>query len=198
MEVLDCFELTDGRLLGITMDNASSNYSMSHKLQSTHEAYGIESPPLRNHLLCMVHVIQLAWGAFMSSLGVIDCTKSWKPHERDQQFEENESIDIVKSQRFRKELNAGIIKVSAMRPGLAKITAKVRISWHFESPVTDLHIAENDRCIDYADTWSLKLVHWLSKSQSPHYGTSHYEWEDTLELYTGVTQAGLPITGIHM
>jgi hypothetical protein len=28
-EVLDCFELTDGRVLGSTTDNASSNYSMT-------------------------------------------------------------------------------------------------------------------------------------------------------------------------
>jgi hypothetical protein len=37
-DVLDRFELTNGYLLGITCDNASSNYSMTHKLQSTLEA----------------------------------------------------------------------------------------------------------------------------------------------------------------
>ena len=40
-----------------------------------------------------------------------------------------------------------------MRPGLAKITGKVRISTYFESAETDLHIPENACCIDYADTW---------------------------------------------
>jgi len=84
-----------------------------------------------------------------------------------------------------------------MRPGLAKIIEKVRISWYFESPETDLHIADNACCIDYADTWSSKRVHWLSKSQSPDGGTSDYRCEETLELYTGVTQVCLPITGIH-
>jgi hypothetical protein len=76
----------------------------------------------------MAHVIQLALGAFMSSLGVKCRTKSWEAHERDQQFGENESIDIGKSQRLRKEGNARINKVSAMRPGLAKIIEKVCIS----------------------------------------------------------------------
>jgi len=126
--VLDHFELTDGRLLGISTDNASSNYSMTRELQSTLEASGIEWPALRNHIPCMAHIIQLALGAFMSSLGVKDRTKSWETHEHDQQFGENESIDIGKSQRLRKEGDARINKVSAMRPGLAKMIEKVRIS----------------------------------------------------------------------
>jgi hypothetical protein len=126
--VLDRFELTDGRLLGNTMDNASSNNSMRRELQSTLEASGIEWPALRNHIPCMAHVIQLTLGAFMSSLGVKGLTKSWEAHERDQQFGENESIDIGKSERLRKEGNARINKVSAMRPGLANIIEKVRIS----------------------------------------------------------------------
>jgi len=126
--VFDRFELTDGHLLGITTDNASSNYSMTCELQSTLEASGIERLALRNHIPCMAHVIQLALGAFMSSLGVKGRTKSWEAHERDQQFGENESIDIAKSQRLRKEGNARINKVSAMRSGLAKIIEKVHIS----------------------------------------------------------------------
>jgi len=77
--VLDHFELTDGRLLGITTDNASSNYSMTRELQSTLEASGIEWPALRNHIPCMAHVIQLALGAFMSSLGVKDAPSVGKP-----------------------------------------------------------------------------------------------------------------------
>jgi len=126
--VLDRSELTDGSLLGIRTDNASSNYSMTRELQSTLETSGIESPALRNHIPCMVHVIQLALGAFMSSLGLKGRTKSWEAPERDQQFGENESIDIGKSERLRKEGNARINKVSAMKQGLAKIIEKVRIS----------------------------------------------------------------------
>jgi len=126
--VLDRFELTDGCLLGSTTDDASSNYSMTRELQSTFEASGIEWPVLRNHLPCMAHIIQLALGAFMSSLCVKGRTRSREAHERDQQFGENESIDIRKSQRLRKEGNARINKVSAMRPGIAKIIGKVHIS----------------------------------------------------------------------
>jgi hypothetical protein len=127
-DVLDRIELTNGRLLGITTYNASSNYLMTRELQSTLEASGIEWPALRNHIPCMAHVIQLALGAFMSSLGVKGRTKSWEAHERNQQFGENESIDIGKSQRLPKEGNSRINKVSAMRPGLAKIIEKGRIS----------------------------------------------------------------------
>jgi len=67
--IVDRFELTNSRLLGITTDNASSNDSMTRELQSTLEASGIEWPALMNHIPCMAHVIQLALGAFMSSLG---------------------------------------------------------------------------------------------------------------------------------
>jgi len=170
---------------------------MTGELQSTLEASEIEWPALRNHIPCMAHVIQLALGAFMSSLGVKGRTKSWEAHERDQQFGENESIDIGKSQWLRKEGNARINKVSAMRPGLANIIEKLCISWDFESPETNLHIAENACCPNYADTWSPKRVHSLSNSQSPHCSTSDYGCEDKLELYTGVARVRLPITGIH-
>jgi len=101
---------------------------MTRELQSTLKSSGIEWLALRNHIPCIAHVIQLALGAFMSSLGVNGHTKPWEAHERDQQFGENESMDIGKSQRLRKEGNARINKVSAMKPGLAKIIEKVRIS----------------------------------------------------------------------
>jgi hypothetical protein len=82
-EVLDHFEHTDGRMIGITTYNASSHYSMTPKLQSTLEASGIELPAFRNHIPCMAQVIQLALGAFMSSLTVKGHTKAWEAHERD-------------------------------------------------------------------------------------------------------------------
>jgi hypothetical protein len=127
-DVLDPFELTDGREVGITTEHASSNYSMTCKLQSTLEAPVIEWPVLRNHIPCMAHVIQLALGAFMSSLGVKGRTKSCEAHEGDKQFGENERTDIRKSQILRKEGNARINEVSAMRQCLPKIIQKVRIS----------------------------------------------------------------------
>jgi hypothetical protein len=126
-DVLDRFELTNSRLLGTTTDNASSNNSKTRELQSILQASGIEWPALRNHIPYMAHVIQLALGAFISSLGVKGHTKSWEAHEHDQQFGENEIIAIGKCQRLRKEGNARVNKVSAMRPGLAKIIEKVRI-----------------------------------------------------------------------
>jgi len=153
--VVNRFEITDSRLLSDTTDNASSTYSTTRELQWTLETSGIEWPALRNHIPCMAHVIQLALGAFMSSFSVKGRTKSWEAHERDQQFGQNESIDFAKSQRLRKEGNDRMNKVLAMRPGLAKIIEKIRISWHFESPETDFHIAETACCIDYADTWSV-------------------------------------------
>jgi len=97
-------------------------------LQSTPEASAILWPALRNYIPCMVHIIQLAVGAFMSSLRVKGRTKSWEAHEHDQQFAENENIEIGKSERLRKHTNARIDKVSATKPGLAKIIEKVCIS----------------------------------------------------------------------
>jgi len=126
--VLHRLRLTDGRLLRIITDNASSNYWMICELQSTLEASAIQWPASRNHIPCMAHIIKLAVGAFMSSLSVKCRTKSWEAHERNQQSGENESIAIGKSQRLRKEGNTRINKVSAMKPGLAKIFENVRIS----------------------------------------------------------------------
>jgi len=89
-------------LLVIPTDNGSSNYSRIGDMQSTREASGIEWPALKNHTPCMVHAIQLALGAFKSSLGVKGLTKCWEAQERDQQFGEYESIVIGNSQRLRK------------------------------------------------------------------------------------------------
>jgi hypothetical protein len=127
-DVLDRIDLTGGLLRISITDNASSNNSMSRELQSTLEASAIEWPALRDHLPCMAHVIQLALGAFISSLSVKGCTKSWEAHLRDHQFGENESMAIGKNQRLRKEGNARINNVSAMRPSLVKKIEKVLIS----------------------------------------------------------------------
>ena len=74
-DVREHFVLTDGGLLGITTDNVSSNYSMTHDLQSTLQASVIQWPALMNDIPCMAPVIQLASGAFMNSLGVKGRTK---------------------------------------------------------------------------------------------------------------------------
>jgi hypothetical protein len=85
-----------------------------------------------------------------------------------------------------------------MRPDFAKIIEKVHISTYFESPETDLHIAENACRLDYADSWSSKRVHSLSRCQRPDRGTSDYGCEDMLKLYPGVSGGHLPITGNHI
>jgi len=74
--MLGGFELADGHLLGITTDNASSNYLMTCELQSTLEASGIEWPALRNYIPCMAHIIQPALDTLMSRLSVKGRTKS--------------------------------------------------------------------------------------------------------------------------
>ena len=92
----------------------------------------------------------------MSYPGVKGRTKSWEAHEHNLQFEKNQNIVIGESQRLRKGDYARINKLSAMRPGVAKIIEKVHISSNFEQPETDLHIAANADCIDDADTWASK------------------------------------------
>jgi hypothetical protein len=124
-EVLDFFEHSDGRLLGITTDSASSNYSMTWELQSTLEPSGIEWTALRNHVPCMAHVIQLCLGAFISNLGVKGHTKSGEAHERDEQFGENGYAPTTNVQKLRNIGNARIHKVAAMNLGVAKIIEKV-------------------------------------------------------------------------
>jgi len=49
---------------------------MPRELQSTLEASGIKLLALRNHIPCMAHIIQLGFGAFMSSLGAIKAAPS--------------------------------------------------------------------------------------------------------------------------
>ena len=82
-------------------------------------------------------------GVSISSFSVKGCNKSWEAHERNQQFGENESIDNGNSPRCRKDSNARIWKVLAMRVGFMKIIEKVHSSTNCEFPDTDTHIAVN-------------------------------------------------------
>jgi hypothetical protein len=100
---------------------------MTQELPSTLDASGIMWPAMGNHIPCIAHVIQVALGAFISSLELKGRTKSWEAHEQVQQFGENETTDIGKSQRLQKEVNARFNKVSTMQPGVAKIIEKVPI-----------------------------------------------------------------------
>ena len=133
-EVLDHLELTAGHLLRIMSNNASSNCSMTWELQSTFEVSGIKLAAMSNYIPWMAHGIQLVLGAFMSSLCVKCCTKSWEAHESNQPFGENGSTAIGKSQWLQNEGNSRINEVLAMRPGLAKIIEKVHNWGHFEWP----------------------------------------------------------------
>jgi len=146
----------------------------------------------------MAHIIQLGLGVLMNNLGVIDCTKFWEADERDKQIGENNSIDIGKSQKLWMEGNARINEVLAMRPDLAKIIEKKRMSGSSAYPQTNFHIAVTTSCLDYADTWSSKLVHWLSNSHSPNPSTVQYTCEERVEFDDGFTWVSLPITRIHI
>jgi len=73
---------------------------MTNMLQSILEETGIVWAALRNHISCIAHEIRQDSGGFWSSPDVKGHTKSWEVHEGDQQFGENESIDIGKSQRL--------------------------------------------------------------------------------------------------
>jgi hypothetical protein len=135
----------------------------------------------------MAHVIQLAPGEFIRSLVVKCSTKSWEAHERNQRFGGNESIDIGKSQRLRKEGNDRINKVSAMRLSLAKIIEKVCISAYFKYPETDHQIAENTCSVVSTDTQLSKRVYQLPIIQSANHSITYYGCADAVELNTRVT-----------
>jgi len=87
--------------------------------------------------------------------------------------------------------------VLATGPGLAKVVEKLRIWEHFETPHTDLQIAEKACCIDYSDTWLSKRVHWLSKCQSTNRSATYYGYKHVVKFDTGVAWASLLITRIH-
>ena len=170
---------------------------MTQVVQSNLEASGIEWPAFRYPIPCMAHIIHLSLCAFMGYRGLKGCAKSWEAHERNQQFGQNECIDIGKSQWLRKEGNSGFNTVSAMIPGLAKIFWKQGIWRDFQSGDTDIQKAANACCIDYADTESSKWVHWMSISQSANPITTDSGWEDTMDIDAGVSWASLLITSIQ-
>jgi hypothetical protein len=59
-------------------------------------------------------------------------------------------------------------------------------------------MAKNGCCIEYADTWWLKKVHWLSKSHSMDGSTTNHRWETLVESDSRGAWACLPIMRIHM
>jgi hypothetical protein len=61
----------------------------------------------------MAHIPQLALGVFMRNLGVEGYAKSWEAHVCNQQFGENGTTVMGKSQTLQKEGNAIFNEVSA-------------------------------------------------------------------------------------
>ena len=115
---MDRFGLTDGRVLGITTDNASSNYAMVKELQRSLKAMEVDWSAAQNHIPCMAHVIQLALAAFMKSLGIQGRNRSWEDGVRDALTEE---------QGGKKKMGrCRIGKIEILKAGFNKIIEKVR------------------------------------------------------------------------
>jgi len=79
---------------------------MTCELHSTFEASGIEWPALRNHIACMAHVIHLALGAFMSSIGAKAPTNHGK------------SMNAFSNMKQMKALTSGRVKDFEIRESL--------------------------------------------------------------------------------
>jgi hypothetical protein len=116
--VLEHFGLTNSFVVEITIDNASSNESITLKLQATRECSGIKWPALQNHLSCIADVIQLDFVAFMGRLSVKGSHISGEPPQRYQHCRDNQTTDIGNSQSLRKEGHARTNKAPAVMPRL--------------------------------------------------------------------------------
>lgn len=117
--ILHRFGLDTKLLLGVTTDNASSNYSMTRCLQKIFKDRTIEWSASQNHMPCMTHVIQLTLGAFMESLGVKGRGKSWEDTEREKIGQER----VGQGNRIG---GARVKRVELLDPGFSKIVEKVR------------------------------------------------------------------------
>ena len=114
---MDRFGLMDGRVLGITTDIASSNYTMVKELQRSLKAMEVDWSAAQNHVPCMAHVIQLALAAFMKSLGIQRRNRSWEDGVRDTLTEEQGAKSKMGSCR--------IAKIGSLKTGFSKIIEKV-------------------------------------------------------------------------
>ena len=107
----------DGRVLGITTDNASSNYTMVKELQRSLKAMEVDWSAAQNHVPCMAHVIQLALASFMKSLGIQERNRSWEDGVWDALTEEQGTKTKMGSCR--------IAKIGSLKAGFNKIIEKV-------------------------------------------------------------------------
>ena len=118
--ILEHFELDSRQLLGVTTENASSNYLMTKFLERLLADCSLEWCASQNHMPCMTHVIQLTLGAFMDSLGVQGQGKSWEDTERDKIAGE--------FPRRRSKIKLGgarVERVNSLPAGFNKIVEKV-------------------------------------------------------------------------
>ena len=120
--ILQRFGIDTKFLLGVTTDNASSNYSMTRCLEKIFEARMIKWSAAQNHMACMTHVIQLTLGAFMDSLGVKGRGKSWEDTEREKIGEESSRRRIGRRNPIG---GARVGRVESLEPGFNKIVEKV-------------------------------------------------------------------------
>jgi hypothetical protein len=140
------FDLDGSRILGITTDNASSNYAMTRKFQEALVASGQEWNAAQNHIPCMAHVIQLVLGAFMASLGIQGRAKSWAEHEREKQTQCQPSKGKVPAKK-----RTRVCRVEELEAGFHKIIEKVcneydRLVSCPASPLTSLSPPSEQTC----------------------------------------------------
>ena len=109
------FGLINGRVLGITTDNASSNHTMVKELQLSLKAMEVHWSAAQNHIPCMAHVIQLGLAAFMKCLGIQGRNRSWEDGVRDALSEEQGKTG-----------GSRIAKIDRMKTGFNKIIEKVQ------------------------------------------------------------------------
>ena len=118
--ILERFGLDSRQLLGVTTDNASSNYSMTKFLERLLVDCSSEWCASQNHMPCMTHVIQLTLRAFKDSLGVQGRGKSWEDTEREKISEE------IPGRRSKIRLGgARVDRVNSLPAGFNKIVEKV-------------------------------------------------------------------------
>lgn len=116
--VMARYGLDNGQVLGITTDNASSNYTMLKELQRCLKTMEVEWSAAQNHIPCMAHIIQLSLSAFMGSLGVKGRNKSWEEGVRDE-------ISEDKRTKNSKVGTTRVRTIVSMRAGFNKIIEKV-------------------------------------------------------------------------
>jgi hypothetical protein len=119
LDVLRRFDLDTGRLLGVTTDNASSNYKMAKALEEELTKAGTRWDSKASHVPCMAHVIQLCLGSFMNALNVEQHEKHWTDVEQEKNQAEGENQ--VKGLKMKKRL----VAFEKMPSGFAKIVERV-------------------------------------------------------------------------